>query len=86
MMSPSFFGGEDDIISIGKFRRPGQPGAHVTYDPSYGIRVEGEIVPPDPVAAGKWCQDQKGWMRVQNKHAARNSFAIKTFLKAWRKK
>ncbi len=56
--------GDDDVIAIGKLRRPGRIGASVTYDPGYGIRVEDEDVPPAPAAAAAWVKRAGGWLRV----------------------
>lgn len=57
---------DDDIIIIGKLRRPGKPGASVTFDPGYGIRIEGEAVPPDADQAARWVR-KEGWLRVPNR-------------------
>ena len=55
---------DDDVILIGKLRRPGRIGANVTYDPGHGIRVEDEDVPPAPKAAAEWVKRAGGWLRV----------------------
>lgn len=55
---------DDDVIVIGKLRRPGRIGANVTYDPTWGIRVEDEDVPRDPLAAASWIRRAGGWLRV----------------------
>lgn len=55
---------DEDVIAIGKLRRPGRIGANVTYDPGYGIRVEDEDVPPEPSAAAAWVKRAGGWLRV----------------------
>ncbi len=53
-----------DTVLIGKFRRPGHPGADVSYDPSHGIRVAGEDVPASPAGAAAWCKNAGGWVLI----------------------
>lgn len=77
---------DDDIVSIGKLRRPGQPGAAVSYDPTHGIRIEGEDAPPEPVAAAAWIRRRKGWLRVYSAAKKTASVKVREFLKAWRKR
>ena len=55
---------DDDVVSIGKLRRPGKPGAAVSYDPGYGIRIVGEDCPADADQAARWVKKSGGWMRV----------------------
>jgi hypothetical protein len=55
---------DDDVISIGKLRRPGRPAASITFDPGYGIRVEDMDAPKEPVAAAFWLKKQAGWLRI----------------------
>lgn len=76
---------EDDVITIGKLRRPGRPAASITYDPLYGIRVEDEQIPPEPVAAAFWIHKSGGWVRFRR--AALDGHPVaQAFVKAWRQR
>lgn len=79
---------EDDIIQIGKLRRPGCMSASVTYDPSHGIRIEDEKAPPEPAAAAAWLKRRTGWLRLRGdlSRIAKQHPEISAFLKAWRKR
>lgn len=74
---------EYDIIPIGKLRRPRHPGAAVSYDPTWGVRVEGEDVPASPRAAGAWVKKSGGWIRI-HKSLQRGHTAVEEFIKATR--
>lgn len=76
---------DDDVISIGKLRRPGRPGVSITYDPGYGIRVEDEAAPPEPKAAAHWLKKQAGWLRIY-KGVPKGHPLIDDFLRACRGK
>ncbi len=76
---------DDDIIMIGKLRRPGKPGASVTFDPTYGIRVEGEGAPPDADQAARWVKKAGGWLRVR-RGAAKAHTEVAYFLKEVRRR
>ena len=76
---------EDDVVTIGKFRRPARPGVNLTYDPAYGLRLGSEPIPPEPAAAAAWLRAQKGWLRVFDR-AAKGHPVVSDFLAAWRKK
>lgn len=75
---------DDDIIPIGKLRRSYYPTAAVSWDPTYGIRIENENVPPEPAAAGTWCRQMGGFIRVDTKAKRSQHTAVRAFLKAWR--
>lgn len=77
---------EDDVISIGKLRRPGHPGVAVSYDPSWGIRVEDEDVPREPAAAAAWCRKTGGFLRVYASARKSTSVTVADFIHAWRKR
>lgn len=77
---------DDDVFAIGKLRRPGFPSAAVSYDPSHGIRLEGEKIPSTPADAAAWLRRHSGWLRVYGrarKHGAPT--AVRDFLVAWRR-
>lgn len=76
---------DDDVILIGKLRRPGRIGANVTYDPGYGIRVEDEDVPPEPKAAASWIKNAGGWLRVY-RGLPKDHRAVSDFLREVRRK
>ncbi len=76
---------DDDIISIGKLRRPGKPGAAVSYDPTYGIRIVGEAVPPEADLAAAWVKRAGGWLRVL-KGVKKGNPEIDYFLRAVRRR
>jgi hypothetical protein len=76
---------EDDVIEIGKLRRPGLPGASIIYDPRYGIRVASEDCPPAPAAAAAWCRTSGGWVRLRAAARKSDCDVIKAFVYAWRK-
>ena len=76
---------DDDIITIGKLRRPGKPGAAVTFDPGHGVRVAGESVPRDAEQAARWVRSCGGWLRVL-RGAARANEEIARFLKEVRRR
>lgn len=75
---------EEDVIEIGKLRRPGLPGAPISYDPGYGIRVAAENCPPEPAAAAAWCRASGGWVRLRASARKSNSTAVRDFVTAWR--
>lgn len=77
---------ENDVVPIGKLRRPGKPGAPVSYDPGYGIRVGGEDAPAAPAAAATWCRGAGGWLRVYGRARRTGVAAVEEFLQAWRAK
>lgn len=74
---------EDDVISIGKLRRKNRPGANVSYDPGYGIRIEGEDVPREPSKAAAWIRRQRGFLRIYFSAFRVEHIGVKDFLKAW---
>lgn len=75
---------EDDVIEIGKLRRPGLPGAPISYDPGYGIRVAAENCPPEPAAAAAWCRASGGWVRLRAAAKKAEATAVRAFVNAWR--
>ncbi|MES2155409.1 MAG: hypothetical protein V4510_09775 [bacterium] len=74
---------EDDVVPVGKLRRVGAPSAAVSYDPTYGIRIEGEDAPPEPQAAAAWCR-RAGWLRLHGPARRARSGPVRDFVKAWR--
>ncbi|MBS3927756.1 MAG: hypothetical protein KGZ65_04110 [Sphingomonadales bacterium] len=79
---------DDDVIQIGKLRRPGRPAASVTYDPGYGMRVDGEGAPPDAEQAARWVKASGGWLRLRGdvRRLAKAHPEVAYFLKAVRRR
>ena len=69
---------DEDVISLGKLRRRRLPPAAISYDPTYGIRVEDEDAPREPRAAAAWLRATKCGVRifkaVPNGHPAVDEF------------
>jgi hypothetical protein len=77
---------EEAVIEIGKLRRPGMPGASISYAPGYGIRVAAEACPAEPAAAAAWCRASGGWVRLRAAARKSDRDAVKAFVAEWRKR
>jgi len=75
---------EDDVITIGKLRRPGTPAAAISYDPTHGIRLEGETIPPEPQRAAAYMRRRGGWLRLTPSARRIGDGPVREFIKAWR--
>ncbi len=75
---------DEDVVSIGKLRRPRKLGAAVSYDPGYGIRVDGEDAPPDAASAAAWCRRAGGWLRVYEAAKRSTSPIVADFIRLCR--
>lgn len=73
-----------EAIPVGKFRRQGKVAVDISYDPSYGIRIEGAPAPADPEEAGAWCRRAGGWLRLR-RGVAKAVPAVAEFVRAWRR-
>lgn len=74
------------VVTIGKLRRPRTPPAEVCYDERFGIVVQGEQSPHDPVEAAAWIRSSGGWLRLAG-HAKKSGVVpVQTFIRAWRKR
>lgn len=74
-----------DVIAIGKLRRPRRASAYILFDPSHGIRIEGEGVPPAPAAAAAWCRTAGGWVRIYATAKQSSYMGVADFIEATRR-
>lgn len=76
---------DEDVIPLGKLRRRRGPPAAISYDPTYGIRVQDEDAPKEPRAAAAWLLATRCGVRIFGRVPAGHP-AVDEFLAALRKR